>query len=257
MKTVWFLHGILGSGRNWRSFARRVTNTWPAFRAVLPDLRCHGDAPPARPPHDLSACAADLAHLAEQDAPPDVVVGHSFGGKVALAWLRDRAVGDPVTWVLDSPPGVERPAETGPTDPARILALLRSIPTPAPDRDVIRQALRAGGLPETIVRWLLTSTRSDPDGWRFVYDLDGVGQMLESYLETDLWPFVETTTREVHLVRAGRSERWTPSDLSRPVGPRVERHLLAEAGHWLHVDDPEGTFALMAPTFERLARQAP
>jgi esterase len=248
-RIVWFLHGILGQGRNWRSFARRVVDTWPSFRAVLPDLRCHGDAPPSSPPHDLAACAADLARLARTDGEPDVVVGHSFGGKVALVWLRDHARGDPVTFALDSPPGAGRPVATGPTDPARIVELLRSIPTPTADRDPLRHALRAGGLPEPIVQWLLTSARRDADGWRWSIDLDGVRELLASYVATDLWPFLATTPREVHLVRAGRSDRWSPADLARPLGPRVTWDVVPEAGHWLHVDDPEGTLALLAPTF--------
>ena len=72
-------------------------------------------------------------------------------------------------------------------------------------------------------------------------------------LATDLWPLLAATPREVHLVRAGRSDRWTPADLERPVGPRVAWHVVPDAGHWLHVDDPDGTFAAMAPTFARLA----
>jgi pimeloyl-ACP methyl ester carboxylesterase len=33
------------------------------------------------------------------------------------------------------------------------------------------------------------------------------------------------------------------------VHPPVRVHVLEQAGHWLHVDDPEGTFALLAPDF--------
>jgi pimeloyl-ACP methyl ester carboxylesterase len=39
--TVLFLHGILGSGKNWSSFAKRVAKQC-ALQAVLIDLRCHG-----------------------------------------------------------------------------------------------------------------------------------------------------------------------------------------------------------------------
>jgi pimeloyl-ACP methyl ester carboxylesterase len=39
--TVLFLHGILGSGKNWSSFAKRVAQQC-ALQSVLIDLRCHG-----------------------------------------------------------------------------------------------------------------------------------------------------------------------------------------------------------------------
>jgi|LauGreSuBDMM15SN_2_FD.fasta_scaffold1036615_1 pimeloyl-ACP methyl ester carboxylesterase len=39
--TVLFLHGILGSGKNWSSFAKRVAQQC-GLQALLIDLRCHG-----------------------------------------------------------------------------------------------------------------------------------------------------------------------------------------------------------------------
>jgi pimeloyl-ACP methyl ester carboxylesterase len=39
--TALFLHGILGSGKNWSTFAKRVAQQC-ALQAVLLDLRCHG-----------------------------------------------------------------------------------------------------------------------------------------------------------------------------------------------------------------------
>src|SRR5688500_12574158 len=37
-----FLHGLLGSGANWRSFARRLVEAHPSWGAVTVDLRLHG-----------------------------------------------------------------------------------------------------------------------------------------------------------------------------------------------------------------------
>jgi pimeloyl-ACP methyl ester carboxylesterase len=39
--TVLFLHGILGSGKNWSSFAKRVAQQC-SLQSLLIDLRCHG-----------------------------------------------------------------------------------------------------------------------------------------------------------------------------------------------------------------------
>jgi esterase len=80
------LHGILGSGANWRSFARRLTAADPSLGLVLVDLRMHGQSQGAPSPHTLEATARDLFRLQEALAlPVSGVIGHSFGGKVALA----------------------------------------------------------------------------------------------------------------------------------------------------------------------------
>lgn len=257
---TWFVHGILGRGRNWRGFARRIVEVVPSFRAVLVDLRCHGDTPPLPGPHDLAACAADLADLAATDGTPEVVVGHSFGGKAVLAWLRAHARGEPVTWVLDSPPSAVSEGAPVHGEPEWILDRLDEIAVPVADRDAMRTPLRDAGLSDATVAWLLTSARHDPDGWRWIWDLAGVRSMITSYRQEDFWPFLETTGHEVNLVRAGRSDRWGEAEIARmdalggTSGARC--HVLPLAGHWLHVDDPEGTFALLAPSYTRRAESA-
>lgn len=59
------------------------------WRMVLVDLRNHGRSAGIKgivPPHNMSTAAKDLADLVKARgwAWPDVVVGHSMGGKVAL-----------------------------------------------------------------------------------------------------------------------------------------------------------------------------
>ena len=242
-RVVWFLHGILGQGRNWRSFARRLVDAVPGTRAVLPDLRGHGASAALAPPHDLAAVSDDLDALSRRDGAPELVVGHSFGGKVALRWARDHG-GAARIWSLDSPPGAGAVRTAGPTDPGVLVQLLRDIPTPAADRDTLRAPLRTAGVPEPIIAWLSTSARHDPDGWRWMWDLDAVEQLLRSYVIEDLWDFATASPR-VHLVRAGRSDRWTAGDLERldRLGDRA--HTVPDPGHWLHVDAPEATFALI------------
>ena len=56
-------------------------NDW---RAVLVDLRMHGASQDFSPPHTLAACVADLRALENSIGPFHGVIGHSFGGKVAL-----------------------------------------------------------------------------------------------------------------------------------------------------------------------------
>ena len=70
------LHGLTGHGQRWENLAAHL----PDFEVVAPDLRGHGRSP-WTPPWHLEDVAADVAELMTE---PAIVVGHSFGGAVAL-----------------------------------------------------------------------------------------------------------------------------------------------------------------------------
>lgn len=258
-RTAFVLHGILGSLKNWRSFARRIVGAWPDWRVVLVDLRNHGDSHGAPPPHTLAACAADLRALAARlGVEPELVVGHSFGGKVALVYGREYEVDSPAlrgVWVLDAVPG---PAPGGADrrgvhEVERVIADVRRVAVPVPSREALVERLRALGHGDAVARWMTTNLRPVPGGFAWRFDLDAVEEMLADYAREDLWPYLADPGRRasVDVVRATRSDRWTSDVLERfaDLGPRVRLHTLAGAGHWLHVDDPRGLLAILAAGF--------
>ncbi|KAF9594384.1 hypothetical protein IFM89_030986 [Coptis chinensis] len=92
--TVFVLHGLLGSARNWRSFSKNLVSTL-ATNSPLVDLRNHGRSAELKglhPPHDLVNAAKDLANLVDSQgwAWPDVVIGHSMGGKKVVYLKRHK-----------------------------------------------------------------------------------------------------------------------------------------------------------------------
>ncbi|MGM0574385.1 MAG: alpha/beta fold hydrolase [Myxococcota bacterium] len=258
-RTAFVLHGILGSGRNWRSFCRRLARAHPAWRFVLVDHRNHGDSHGAPPPHTLDACADDLARLADDlGVTPEVVIGHSYGGKVALAYARAYPDDLRNAWVLDSPVSA-RERDPGTSEIAHVLRELRDVPQPLEDREDVVGILTDKGFSKTLARWMTTNLRRADEGegyvWRF--DLDGVEEMLEHYFEEDFCGFLADLPPGVvvDVVRAERSDRWSEAEVSwmeensAPDGP-VRFHTLEGAGHWLHVDAPDALAKLLGGALE-------
>src|ERR1700676_2229945 len=78
---IFLLHGLSSNARYWERVARRMTNR----RLVALDQRSHGlsDAPPTG--YGLELLAADAGHvIRELGLNRPVIVGHSWGGPVAL-----------------------------------------------------------------------------------------------------------------------------------------------------------------------------
>jgi lipase len=75
------IHGLTGHGQRWRTLATRHL---PEVTVAAPDLLGHGRSSWTAP-WTIDANVAALADLLDTDeAGPMVVVGHSFGGAVAL-----------------------------------------------------------------------------------------------------------------------------------------------------------------------------
>lgn len=242
------LHGILGMGSNFRTLARRLTTALPAWGVVLVDLRMHGQSQGAPPPQTLHAARDDLLALeATLPGPVRAVLGHSFGGKVALAFAALRPDIDRV-FVLDSPLGTRRRASTA----ERVIAMLRDKMGVFPSRAGFVESIVQGGHTRAIADWLAMNLRPSEGGVRFGLDLGAIDALLESYARTDLWSVVAAPPghAEVHVAVADRSDAFDASERARlaqiaAVEPRTRMHLVADAGHWIHVDAPDAVFELV------------
>ncbi|MCB9546452.1 MAG: alpha/beta hydrolase [Myxococcales bacterium] len=246
--TAFILHGILGQAGNLGGLARSLATRHPTWRFVLPDLRGHGASPSGEPPHTVAACADDLAALAAEVGAPQVVIGHSFGGKVALVYARTYGVDD--AWVLDAPPGAADPGVDH--EVPRVIAATRALAPPFASREAVTAHFLDRGFGTGIAAWMTTNVARTAAGLVWKPDLDVVEALLADYFRTDLWDFLAAPgATRVHLLRAGRSDRWDAATLTRLATLPIDVHVLPDAGHWVHVDDPAGLQALLDVTLSR------
>ncbi|MDP2341352.1 MAG: alpha/beta fold hydrolase [Deltaproteobacteria bacterium] len=250
---VVFAHGILGSRNNWKSFARKFSALQaagperPGLGTLAVDLRNHGQSHGFDPPHTVDAAADDVTALCSHlGVRPRVVVGHSWGGKAMMQLaLKNEDVG--VVVVVDAPFGV-RDFSEGNEEIDRVLAAVGSVPMPVASRKELVELLKARGLSEPLAQWMTTNL-DDQLGWKF--DLAAIPEMLSSFGSLDLWPAVEAhrPSLRVHVVRGGRSDRWSQAELehlqSAEAGGVVDVHVIEKAAHWVHTDDPEALLSVL------------
>lgn len=244
-RVAFVLHGILANRKNWRLYARGLSQALPGWRFVLVDMRGHGESHGFDPPHTVAACATDLATLADDlEVWPEVVMGHSFGGKVALAYADGRPPGLRRTFVLDSDPGAVH-GEARKEDAAQLretMAALEQVVLPAPSRRAVVDRLTELGMPLAAAQWLTTSLRPVDGGVTWAFDLPAARALVADYWRTDLWRAMEEPSA-VHI-RGGRSDRFTDAVLCARLDA-LGGVVLPTAGHWLQVDDPDGLRAAL------------
>jgi len=238
---------MLGRGANLRTIARRMVEARPGWRALLVDLRGHGRSPKGTFAPSLEAAARDVVNLAAKTGLPlAALIGHSFGGKVALEAARLRGLPDlHHAVVIDSVPGPREPVRGGDSALAVIETLERLPPTFASKADFI-QALIAAGQSRYMAEWLATSLENESGQVRFGLDLNEIRALILDYFERDLWPVVEDSPGavSVHLIIADQSDTYSPADRDRALrmaasNPRVTADIIP-GGHLLHVDNPDG-----------------
>uniref|UniRef100_A0A6N2MNL0 AB hydrolase-1 domain-containing protein n=1 Tax=Salix viminalis TaxID=40686 RepID=A0A6N2MNL0_SALVM len=252
--TAVLLHGILGSRKNWGTFTRRLAQEFPAWQKA---------------PHTVASTAFDVLKLVAQlRITPRVLIGHSF---VALSMVEQAA--KPLAqsvrvWSLDATPGKVRVGGDGEDHPAELISFIRKLPKEVYSKQDIVNALIQEGFSMDVAQWLVTNLkRNGPPGlpsssFSWMFDLDGISEMYQSYEETNLWKFVENLPQGVHVnfLKAERSlHRWALEDLQRihaaedlaaEEGAGVEMHVLEDAGHWVHADNPDGLFRILSSSFQ-------
>lgn len=240
------LHGLLGRGSNWRTLTRALLEARPDWGAALVDLRMHGASGAFSPPHTVEAAALDLDAVAGAlPGPVEAVLGHSLGGKVALAWAARRQ-GLSHAVFLDTNPG-PRPAGHGSETTQAVLSLLRTLPTVWPSREDFVARVEATGQSASMARWLAMNLVREGNGFALSVDLEAMESLLADVFRRDDWALLESPPEGLHLhfILGGRSTTVQGEALMRLERLAAAGHLslsvLPEAGHWVQVDDPEGT----------------
>lgn len=246
------LHGIFGSGRNWGSVARRLVRARPDWGAALVDLRQHGASQGFPPPHTVAAAAEDLGRLEAAGQPVAAILGHSFGGKVALVRAAQRPSPIEQVWLIDSTPAPQPPSGSA----WSMLGVIRSLPDRFENRDGVVEALAVHGVQRPVAQWMATNVEEAENGYRWRFDVEAVEQLLLDFFDADLWSVVEDPPEglEVHIVKAEESSVLSGANLQRAeratANGRTFLHRVA-GGHWVNADNPEALHALLVEYLPR------
>ncbi|XP_057483942.1 uncharacterized protein LOC130770460 [Actinidia eriantha] len=125
------------------------------------------------------------------------------------------------------------------------------------------------GLSKSLSEWIGSNLKKSEHGtWTWAFNLEAAVQMFnssESFRESDYRPFVENPPKEMetHIVRAENSDRWDPDMIQKleslaswrvyESDARLSVHVLPNAGHRFHVDNPKGLLEIVAPRIPTLA----
>lgn len=236
------LHGLLGSARNLATLVRGLAEADPRLGVVALDLPGHGASPSLPPDADAATLAREVLDTARALGltPPLALVGHSLGGRVALAAARlaPAAVGH-VT-LLDIAPGpIEPGGEVG-----RVLEVLLAAPAVVASQAEGRAALVGAGLAPALADWLLLNLEPAEGSFRWRVDRAALADLHARVAAEDLWPVVEGRRRfTLRCVRGGGSRYVTDADVRRLDAAGCPVATLAGAGHFLHADRPREVLA--------------
>jgi esterase len=225
---VALLHGLFGQAGNFGAVQKRLAGR---FRVIALDLRNHGASPHAEGMAYADMAADVLETLGGMGVLPAALVGHSMGGKVAMAVA------------LAAPEAVERlvVADIAPVAyPPHLRGYVAAMAGLAPglSRGEADAAL-ADAVPEAAVRgFLLQNRRFGPgDGWKI-----GLGEIGRGMPQIEAWEAAGRYDGKVLFIAGGRSDYIRPEHrpVIRALFPAARFVTLKQAGHWLHAEDPEG-----------------
>ncbi len=244
---VCLLHGLFGRLQNFGVLARTLAAT---HLVVALDLRNHGASPHA-PGMAYADMAADvLATLAALDVLPATLLGHSMGGKVAMAAALTAPHAVTGLVVADIAPVTYRHANAG------VAAALRALkPAPGLDRRSADAAL-AAAVPDSAVRAFLLQNLAFGAAPRWKIGLEEIAAAIA---DIEGWPEeVDSLCYDgpALFITGGRSDYVAPASWPAIVRlfPQARPAMLPGAGHWLHADDPAGFAAYVLEFLQAGAR---
>ena len=227
------LHGLFGSGDNWRSIAQKYLQS--DFEVYLIDQRNHGRSF-HHPVHTYDALAKDVLALLDELALSHVtLLGHSMGGKTAMR-LAELA-GDRISQLIvaDIAPRAYVHSHT------HIIEAMKSLPvTEATSRKELEVFMEAR-LPDPVLRGFLLKSveRLESGHYRWRINIPAIENDYDAIIG---WEPFQQALKLPTLFVAGGASKYISADDHDIIHSHFENSnvvTIPGAGHWLHYQAPK------------------
>jgi len=228
------LHGLFGSGDNWMTIARRLAEE-ENYHIYLLDLRNHG-----RSPHSeewtYEAMSEDVRQFIEEHAlQRPMVLGHSMGGKVSM-WLACRYPD-----LLRALVVADIAPRAYPVHHDAIIEGLLAIPVETIKSRGEADQILSRYVPEMGVRQFLLKNlyRTEEGGYAWRMNLKVIASQLSNVVEG--LPSGCRVDLPALFIRGLKSAYVRDEDIAviQQHFPHAQIADIADAGHWLHAEQPE------------------
>ncbi len=228
---VVLIHGLFGNLDNLKNLANALE---PHYQVIRVDLPNHGQSQHWQQ-MDYPQLAQECVNLLSTLAIPEAhFVGHSMGGKVAmaLALLHPEKVTSLV--VADIAPVSYSPRHQ------KVFAGLTSLPLDSKTtRKTALEHLLAADIDVGTAQFLLKNLQRTDTGFEWKMNLAG---LIENYPHIIGWDMPNTSfNKPCFFIRGGESEYVTAehTDAIMQQFPKVSAKTINGTGHWLHAQKPE------------------
>lgn len=237
------LHGFLGSGANLGTLARGLSRRQEGMSFWQVDLPGHGKSPAVSDEDDiLDAARRVLDFIKTQGLGSDLVVlGHSLGGRIALAARQLDPAALSQLILLDIAPG-----PTSKLGVAQMAQHILSGPDEADRREDFVEALLESGVPDGMAKWMAMNVERIDGKFRWRIDRQALLQFHKNSSELDFWDEVKRDPTGLWSIRGGNSDYVSEDDVKHFAALGVPTDVIEGAGHFVHAEKPKELIELVS-----------
>jgi len=241
------LHGLFGSGENWKSVARRLSAHYTCYCL---DMRNHGQSP-----HDNdighNAMAGDVLEFIDaHKLHRPVLLGHSMGGKVAMtiAFSRPEIIGALI--IVDIAPRKYYLNFTG------ILRAMKTLDVSTLHTYAQADEALTAGIPDNLLRYFIMKnlTKTKEGGFKWKVNVCALADnivVLGNEPEPDNTVY-QGKTLFIYGAKSGFVKD-TDFDLLKNRFSEIRFSCIADAGHWVHADNTDSFVKAVAEFAESVS----
>lgn len=236
---VILIHGLFGDLDNLKALGRSLEDS---FTVVRVDVANHGNSQHVSS-MSYQSLAEDIKQLIENlNISSAILVGHSMGGKIAMATALSYPDLVSKLVVADIAPVTYNSRHD------KVFAALESMPlSQIKDRRDALKHMREHDIDEGTAQFLLKSLVRSESGFKWKMNLTGLKQ---SYNDIISWPTFKTPYQgDCLFIRGGDSDYVTATHRHAIIDqfPAVKAKTIEGTGHWLH--------AQKASVFNRIVKE--